>query len=352
MPSLSAAAARFLGFAISGIAMLCASAAVAAAPPRNLDRVFVIVMENHGFDQTIGVSDPGDASGAALLTPFTTMLAQRYGLATFYFGVAHPSLPNYLALIAGDTFGIHSDTESCFAPDHGTTCIAGLTASTIVDQLEDRHIAWEALQESMPTTGFIGSRYPLAQSGAPELYAQKHDPFLYFTAIATNPARLQNIKPFDPAQFQSELNDPQHMPRYVFITPNQCNDGHGLGGGSVSAGCGADADLLKRGDAFLQRTVTAIQNSPSFTDRSAIFIVWDENDFSSSFGCCGAPGGGHVAALVVTRHGAPETSGLPMNHYALLATIEDGFGLPRLANAKNAVAMWDLFPDATLAPGH
>lgn len=303
------------------------------------------MMENHGFDQTIGVSDPGDASGAAVLTPFTTMLAQRFGLATYYFGVAHPSLPNYLAAIAGDTFGIHADIESCFAPDHGATCIAGLSARTIVDQLEDSHIAWEALQESMPAAGFIGSRYPLAESGGAELYAQEHDPFLYFTAIATNPARLQNIKPFDPAEFQAELNDPRHMPRYVFITPNQCHDEYGVSGGPVPAGCTVDADLLKHGDAFLRRTVTAIQNSPSFTDHSAIFIVWDENDFSSSLGCCGTPGGGHVAAIVVTKNGKPKTSSLPMSHYSLLATIEDGLGLPRLANAKNAVPMWDLFGD-------
>ena len=350
MPSLLSAPRRIVCIGIF-IALLVATAA-AAEPARSLDRVFIIVMENHGFDQTIGVADPSDASGTALLTPFTTMLAQRYGLSTYYFGVAHPSLPNYLALIAGDTFGIHSDTDSCFAPDHGATCIAGLDGPTIVDQLEEKHIEWEALQESMPTAGFIGSRYPLAQSGGPELYAQRHDPFLYFTAIATNPARLQNVKPFDPGQFQSELNDPQHMPRYVFITPNQCNDQHGLSGGPVPAGCGGDVDLLKHGDTFLQRTVTAIQNSPSFTDRSAIFIVWDENDFSSSLGCCGGPGGGHVAALVVTKNGTPKTISQPMNHYSLLATIEDGFGLPRLAHAKTAATMWGLFPDAAPAAGH
>jgi len=351
VPSLPSAAARITRLAVAATALLCAPALSLAQQPRSLDRVFVVVMENHGFDQTIGASDPGDASGAALSMPFTTMLAQRYGLATYYFGVAHPSLPNYLAMIAGDTFGIHSDTDSCFAPDHGATCVAGLNAPTIVDQLEDRHIAWEALQESMPTAGFIGSRYPLAQSGGPELYAQKHDPFLYFTAIATNPARLQNIRPFDAAEFRDELNDPQHMPRYVFITPNQCHDAHGLSGGPVPAGCGSDADVLKAADAFLQRTVTAIQKSPSFTDRSAIFVVWDENDFSSNAGCCGTPGGGHVAAIVVTKNGTPKTSSVPMSHYALLATIEDGFGLPRLANAKNAVAMWSLFPDDASAAG-
>jgi hypothetical protein len=350
VPSLLSAYARTLGFGLIGAALLCAAASADSdQQARRLDRVFVIMMENHGFDEVIGQADPGDPSGATLLTPFTTKLAQTYGLATYYFGVSHPSLPNYLASIAGDTFGIQSDTDSCFAPDHGATCISGLTAPNIIDQLEAKHISWEVLQESMPNIGFLGARYPLAQSGGPRLYAQKHNPFVYFINIATNPARLQNIKPFDPAQFQSELNDPQHMARYVFIAPNQCNDQHGFTGGSpIPAGCepaAGDAGLLRRGDAFLQRTVTAIQHSPSFTDHSVIFIVWDENDFSSNFGCCGTAGGGHVAAIVVTKHGTPKKSARPMNHYSILATIEDGFGLPRLANAKTAKAMWDLFPD-------
>lgn len=338
------ACARRLGFALTAAVF---SVAAMAGPAHHLahrfDRVFVIMLENHSFDEVIGQADPSDSSGVSLLTPFTTRMAQTQSLATYYFGVTHPSLPNYLAAIAGDTFGIQSDADSCFAPDHGATCISGLSAPTIIDQLENKHISWEVLQESMPSIGFLGTRYPPASG--PEFYAQKHNPFVYFTSVATNPSLLQNIRPFDLTAFRRELNDPQHMPRYVFIAPNQCNDEHGYTGGSpIPAGCDSDAGLLKRGDAFLRRTVTAIRNSPSFTNRSAIFIVWDENDFSSNLGCCGKAGGGHVAAIVIAEHGRPIKSALPMNHYSMLATIEDGFGLPRLANAKTASTMWDLFP--------
>ncbi len=354
MPSFLSACARTFGLGLAGAAVL-STAAFADSDhhhrAQRLDRVFIIMMENHGFDEVIGQADPSNSSGATLLTPFTTSLAQNYGLATYYFGATHPSLPNYIADVAGDYFGIQSDSDSCFAPDHGATCISGLTAPNIIDQLEQKHISWEVLQESMPSIGYLGTRFPTAQSGGPKLYAQKHNPFVYFTSVATNPSRLQHIKPFDLAEFQNELNDPHHMPSYVFIAPNQCNDQHGFTGGSpIPPGCepaAGDAGLLKLGDAFLQRTVTAIQNSPSFTERSVIFVVWDENDFSGNLGCCGAPGvgGGHIASIVVTKHGKPRKSALPMNHYSMLATIEDGFGLSRLANAKTANTMWDLFPD-------
>jgi hypothetical protein len=84
------------------------------------------------------------------------------------------------------------------------------------------------------------------------------------------------------------------------------------------------------------------------TERSALFIVWDENDFGSNLVCCGRPGvgGGHVPMIVVTKQGKPIKSATPTNHYSLLATIEDGFGLPRLANAKTAAPLFDLFFDS------
>jgi hypothetical protein len=347
MPFLLSACARSLCLSLAGAAML-STAAFADSDhdrARHLDRVFVIMMENHGFDEVIGQADPSDSTGATLLTPFTTEIASKYGLATYYFGATHPSLPNYLADVAGDYFGIQNDNDSCFAPDHGATCISGLTAPNIVDQLEQKHISWEVLQQSMPSVGFLGTRYPAVPG--PKLYAQKHNPFLYFNSIATNPSLLANIKPFDLAQFQTELNDPMHMARYVFIAPDQCHDEHGYTGGaagSFPAGCDTDAGLLKLGDTFLQQTVTAIQNSPSFTAHSAIFVVWDENDFSGNLGCCGTAGGGHIASIVITKNGKPKKSAVPMNHYSMLATIEEGFGLPKLANAKTANTMWDLFP--------
>jgi phosphatidylinositol-3-phosphatase len=116
--------------------------------------------------------------------------------------------------------------------------------------------------------------------------------------------------------------------------------------------CSNDAQALALGDIFLQNTVTAITQSPSFTKNSAIFIVWDENDYSGQLSCCTSPpdlsviGGGHATAVVVTKNGKPRKSAMPTNHYSLLATIEDGFNLPRLGNAQNANTLWNPFPES------
>jgi hypothetical protein len=341
------------GLAIACTA-LCSTIAMASDDDRNnrrdLDRVFVIMMENHGFDQVIGPLVPGSNSESpnqTLLTPFITQLAQTQGLATYYFGTTHPSLPNYLATIAGDYFGVQDDNDSCYVQPGPTPGCHKVNAPNIVDQLEQKNISWEALMESAPTVGYLGSRYPVSATDQ-KLYAQKHNPFVYFDDVVGSPARMAKIKPFDLTSFKAELSLPQAMARFVYIAPNQCNDQHSTGGNipAGSADCSTDALTLAAGDAFLKNTVTAITASPSFTDHSAIFIVWDENDYSGQLTCCGPSptgvGGGHATAIVVTKNGKPRKSARPYDHYSLLATIEDGFDVPRLANAKNATAMWDL----------
>src|SRR5712692_6058160 len=151
-----------VGLGLAGAAV-CAGVALAGdRDRRDIDRVFVIMMENHGFDQVIGPlvnpNNTGDPK-EPLLTPFITNLAFTQGLATFYFGVTHPSLPNYLTIIAGDFFGVQDDNDSCFATPVTSTPCHGFAARTIVDQLEARHISWEAFMESAPSVGYLGSRF-------------------------------------------------------------------------------------------------------------------------------------------------------------------------------------------------
>jgi hypothetical protein len=335
MRSLYAKFAKSAALGLLGAAA-CAVTASAGEEHRDsdnrLDRAIVIVMENHGFDQEIGENN---AAGTALLTPYITKLATSYGLETYYFGVTHPSLPNYVSIIAGDYFGIQDDNDSCFNPTHGTPCDK-IDGVNLVDQLEQKHISWEGLFESIPSTGWLGASYP---SNANRLYAQKHNPFVYFSDIATNPARLNKLKPFDLTALQTELANRASASKFIFIAPNQCSDQHGTGSCSTSEAAQA------AGDAFLQATVPVILNAPAFTDHSALFIVWDENDYSGNLGCCGAPGvgGGHVAAIVVTKYGKPLKAATPVDHYGLLATIEDAFGLPRLANAAAAHTLFEVF---------
>ena len=303
-----------------------------ATTPRRLDHVYIIVLENHGFDDALyGPS------------PFLLKLAMTQGLATYYFGVTHPSLPNYLAMVAGDDFGVRDDDPSCFASDlmEGQTC-HHFVGDTLVDQLEANGLSWALYAENLPSIGSLQSQYPPNDSNA--LYAQKHNPFVYFDQIAQSPARLRNLKTLN--ELETDLGG--IAPNFVFIVPNQCNDGHGL------ENCSDPNALVEAYDVFVQRTVEAIQRSSNWTENSVIVIVFDEGEpprgtkgGPSYVDCCGMAdpgvGGHHVPAIVVTKCGGPVTSGTPTNHYSLLATIEDGFGLSRLHKAVTANTMWDLF---------
>src|SRR5215469_8928065 len=100
-------------------------------------------MENHGFEEIIGSSD----------APFINMLAATSGLAANYTSVSHPSLPNYLALTAGDTFGITTDCTDCFQA----------APNLVADRITASGRSWRGYMESMPSPGFVGNAYPYMQ---------------------------------------------------------------------------------------------------------------------------------------------------------------------------------------------
>lgn len=320
------------------IAALLSTVAPASAATTRLHRVFVIMMENQGFDNVIGHQS---ASGQ-LDTPYITQLAQRYGLSTYYFGVTHPSLPNYLAFISGNTFGIQDDNPSCYAMPPQSPCDTA-KGPNIVDSLENAHIPWEAFEQSMPTAGYLGPQYPTV-SGGPVYYAQKHNPFVYFKDIATNIARLARIVPLDnnASQLRKALSNPAIAPQFSFIVPDQCHDMHS------TTTCPSGDALLMAGDQYVRTLVDTITRSPSYSSDSAIVITWDENDYSSSIGCCLSPkiGGGHVATIVVTpRYAGPLQSALPSNHYTTLRSIESVFGLTPIGkSAFVPPTLLDLLP--------
>jgi hypothetical protein len=250
-----------------------------------------------------------------------------------YFGVWSPSLPNYIAMIGGDLFGVGDDANSCFNPGPSKPC-NGFDAPNLVDQLEEAHIAWEGLFESMPSAGFLGTKFPEDSA----LYAQKHNPFVYFKNIALDPIRLAKLKPYVLDELKAELADPVSASRLILLVPNQCHDQHG------TLDCKPAAVTLAAGDAFLAETIPAIINAPAFTERSVLFIAWDNSKGRKA--CCGAwRGGGRIPLIAITKHATAVRGTTPSDHYSLLATIEDGFGLPRLANAKGAATLFDLFPD-------
>jgi phosphatidylinositol-3-phosphatase len=253
--------------------------------PSRASHVFVIVMENKEYGDVIGSSS----------SPFVNSLARRYTSATGFFGVRHPSLPNYMALTAGTTFGVDSDCTDCQQD-----------GETIVDQLEAAGVSWKAYMGGMPSACFKG-----AFSGQ---YAKKHDPFMYYRRIAADPARCAKVVP------ESALAEDVRagrLPTFAFLSPGLCDDTHD---------CGPD-----QGDKYLARTVPAIL--ASLGPRGYLVLTWDEG--TSDRGCCGGLASGGQIPTVIAGAGVRRGASLPgpYTHYSTLRLIEDSLGLPRLREA-------------------
>jgi hypothetical protein len=244
----------------------------------------VIVMENEEFGDIVG-------SPATL---FITRLARRYALAHQMYAVTHPSLPNYLALTGGSTFGIDSDCTNCT-----------VRATSLVDQLETGQITWRAYMEGLPRPCSTG-----ADAGA---YTKRHDPFAYYTRIVRDPARCRNIVPLTWLYSDERA---RALPRFIWITPDLCHDMH-------------DCDPPV-GDHFLAHLVPPLLGA--LGRNGLLVITWDEGTTDS--GCCRLAAGGHVATILAggaVRRGARLSTAT--DHYSVLQTIEDLLGLPRLRAA-------------------
>jgi phospholipase C len=295
---------------------------------KNFQHVFIIMMENTGYNALIG--NPN--------APWINFAAHTYGLAANYYGVTHPSQPNYIAATSGSTNGVPDDNDII------------VNAPNIVDQLEAHGKTWKAYMQSLALCN--GDK--LASACGNQEYERKHNPFVSYTDVYTNPARMENIVDF--SQLSTDLAD-NNVPDYAWISPDQCNDMHGRAG-PTSDVCSFshEQDLIAAGDAFLSSTVNAIMNSHAWTGNSVIFVVWDESDFTGSptdfgfgdtNGCCDAnPGGGHVVMITISHSDhSPRTSNVAYNHYSMLATIQDGWKLGCMANTcdtANVPAMTDL----------
>ncbi|MDQ1389038.1 MAG: hypothetical protein QOF56_2492 [Acidobacteriaceae bacterium] len=277
---------------------------------KNVQHVFVIMMENTGFDTLIGNSN----------APFINAAAANNGLANNYFGVTHPSQPNYIAATSGSTNGV--------ADDNDTT----INVANIVDQLEANGKTWKAYMQS-----YSLCVTPLDHACGNQLYERKHNPFISYQDVQSNPARVANIVDF--SQFATDLAS-GNVADFTWISPDQCNDMHGRASTSDDPCDFSQVQaLIAAGDSFLLNTVNAITNSRAWTGNSVIFIAWDESDFTGSgfggfgddSGCCDSvagQGGGHVVMMTISHSAqSPRTSNIAYNHQSMLATIQDGWNL-------------------------
>lgn len=258
-------------------------------------------MENHSYDQIIGNPQ----------APYINALAKQGAIATAYHAVAHPSLPNYLALAGGSTFGITSDCTTCW-----------VAAGNIADSLEAAGKSWKGYMESMPSTCFVGDSYP---------YVQKHDPFVYFNDVRGSASRCHShVVPY--SQLAVDLASAATTPNFAFITPNACNDMHDCS--------------ISQGDSWLQQQVPSILASPAFTSQhSLLAVTWDEDDFTTA----------NQVPLILVGGGitAGFQTSAPYNHYSLLRTTEAAFGLGTLtsidasATSITGVFAWSSIGGAT-----
>jgi hypothetical protein len=249
------------------------SASTAPAVPH----VFVVVMENKSLT-------------TALRAPSISSLAAKFQLLTNYRAVSSPSLPNYLALTSGSTWGIS---------DNG---YHALPAGGIGGQLTGAGVSWRAYMEGLTSEGCMRSPYP---------YALKHNPFAYYGGSCP-----ENVVALD--RLDADLA--HDTPSFVWITPGLCHDGH-------------DCALTVAG-AWLDDLIGRIVASPAWREDGVLFIVWDEGD-----------GGSDIVPLIVASP-ALESRRIDgaYDHYSLLAAIEDLFGLPRLGAASDAQPLTDLLP--------
>jgi hypothetical protein len=330
--------------AVAGVAWM-ATPGVGSASSGNsaiprYQHIVEIMMENTSYGTIIGSS----------LAPNLNALANQYGLATNYYGVTHPSEPNYLTAVAGSYFGVQDDNQFYCTPAMsstdsyctGTTVNHTVSALNIADQLTAAGKTWKGYFQNLPPTptvlvtsghnanGPYTFKYP---SNTVALYASKHNPFVNFTGTQ---GALANMVP--DTQLATDLAVGS-LPNYSLIVPDQCHDMHG------TSGCSTLNGLISAGDSYVGATVNQVMSSQVWKKgNNAIVITWDEDDFSDQgqlgTGCCGAnPGGGHVATIVIRNHGtdAHIVDNTAYNHYSLLRTMEAAFHLPCLAHACDSV---------------
>jgi hypothetical protein len=356
---------------VAGLTAATASSAALATtsswhlPPAR--HVFVVNLENKSYAETFGPSSPAKY--------LVHTLVPRGELLDNYYGVAHNSLPNYIAQISGQgpnpqTQGdcqMYTDFEqAATAADGqavGSGCVFPANVLTLADQFARHGLTWKGYMEDIgnsPTEAktcrhpAIGSLDDTQQAKVGDQYAARHDPFVYFHSLIDSPSCAARVVGL--GQLSHDLQTVTATPNLSYITPNLCNDGHDAPcvdqspGGLVSA------------DAWLATWIPKILASPAFRRDGVLVVTFDEAELqgsnADSSSCCGevpgpnSPlpgitglGGGRVGAVVVSRWTRPgRVNATAYNHYALLRSIEDLFALGHLGYAGDS-AVQSFGPD-------
>jgi phosphatidylinositol-3-phosphatase len=273
------------------LATLGAGAFTAAAPAAQAAgthaHIAIIVEENRNLNQVIGASD----------MPYLNSLARTYASFTHWDGVAHPSEPNYVALVAGSTLGVTDDGHHDFG---GTNNLGA--------QLSAAGVSWKAYMENLPYAGYTGDA-----SGE---YVRKHDPFIDFSGNGAH------VVPA--SQYWSDLSAGT-LPDFIFYVPNLLNDGHDAGNSVV--------------DASLKSIIPPLMSNGWYTQGAgSVIVTYDEDE-----------GQGAIAHVVVSENARSHAT-FSGNHYGTLRTIEESYGLPLLGAAAGGTSYRSILGGTAPAP--
>jgi hypothetical protein len=348
----------FAGVALLALAGATLTAADARPAKRTGPHVWVIVLENKSYEETFGATSPA--------TYLNNTLVPRGVLLREYYGTGHLSLDNYISMVSGQAPNPQTQGDCIYYNDFvspnggaldasgqalGNGCVYPKTVLTLADQLDANRVPWKGYMEDMATPCLhpaLNTQDGTQRAKVGDQYAARHNPFMYFHSIVDNDAACKSHV-VNLSQMTTDLANINTTPRFSFITPNLCNDGHdapcvdGQPGGLVSA------------DQFLQKWVPTITSSPAFKSDGVLVVMFDESEAANSHSdtrvCCNEPtgpntptpgitgrGGGRMGAVVLSNRfvQAGTVSDEPYNHYSVLRTFEDLYGVTHLGYAGQA----------------
>jgi hypothetical protein len=376
----------------------------AALPPGKISHIFVVEFENEGYQTTFGPS--------SVATYLNGTLRAEGELLANYYAIGHNSLDNYIAQVSGqapteDTQADCADNGFAFAqvepgtpdPDpaanpgqvDGEGCVYPSAVQTIANQLDAKYpvnpkthvAAWRGYDQDMGNTPARDGGVPDPTGGtdcghpangatdtaevatAADQYTTRHNPFVWFDSVIDNAAECDanvvplgtlgpNEQPSPTGHLAMDLRREKTTPRFAFITPNLCSDGHdGICAGTNSTG--GNVGGLTGADEFLRAWMPLILDSPAYKDGHTLVVITfdeadvDRDDPSYAVSCCNeatgpnthapgnagldtdtAPGGGQIGALLLNAKyvtpGSTDSTG-SYNHYSALRSYEDLLGL-------------------------
>ena len=289
--------------------LAAARPAPAAATERpKIDHVVVVVLENTTAEDILD-KKKADA-------PFLNGLVARGAQLDKMYGVDHASLPNYLAMISGQASTAETRAD-CFV----YSCVYEPGQDeTVVDQMEARNLTWKGYIDGMesPCVHSEEGRVEKYRTG----YATRHNPFLYFAGIVRNQARCA-AHDVPVSQLAADATAGT-LPNLSFIVPDTCHDAHDCS--------------LSVADTWIKENVGPLLTRPEIIDHGLVVFTFDEAEDGDQRGCCENSRGGRIATWLVGTGITPGVhTTVPYNHYSLLRTIEDSFGLPCLRHACDAL---------------